>query len=159
MIENSTIIQRKRSLLSPSCPISHSYLDSHVVRLIALQVLVLGVLLLTFNMLLFGWLLLWDFLMRALRMHTFSPLRYIATTIVRTAKLPPKPCDEAPKRFATYLGLTFMVFIMLLLLLSFTFSARVLITGLMICAALEAFFDYCVGCKIYHYTLYLKRYL
>lgn len=139
-----------------ACPVSHTSIDSRIVRLTALQVTILGILLLYFNHIAFGWILLFDFLMRASGIKNLSPLRHTSILITKMIKMDQKPCDEAPKRFATYLGLLFMVFIVCFLLFTFIFPAKIFTIGLVSCAALEAFFDYCVGCKVYHYISHIK---
>lgn len=139
-----------------SCPVSHIYIDSHIVRLTALQVMVLGILLLYFNHIAFGWFLLLDFFARASGVKKLSLLRHFSIFTVKIIKINPKPCDEAPKRFATYLGLIFMLFIVCFLLFSFILIAKIFTIGLVLCAALEAFLDYCVGCKLYHYISHIK---
>ncbi|MMZ66658.1 hypothetical protein D1872_291730 [compost metagenome] len=59
--------------------------------------------------------------------------------------------DEAPKRFALYLGWGMSVAITLFALLHATHFAIFFIAILLLCAALEMFFEFCIGCKIYQY--------
>lgn len=143
--------------MSHSCPISNTYVDSHLVRVVAAEVLILGLIIFYTDTMLFGYLLLWDFALRAWGMRRLSPLLYIARTLIQTIRWSPKLCDEAPKRFAVYLGLMMITLMLICTLLSFTLVADILLVSLMLCAAMEALFDYCVGCKIYQYLTYFRK--
>jgi hypothetical protein len=137
--------------MTQSCPISLNRIDAHLVRIIALQVITLALLLLWTENIFFALLLLFDFSVRSLNLKKISPLRTIAKFIIYSFKMKPQLCDEAPKRFALYLGLGIVGFFTLLLIFNFTKFAISMILTLIVCASLEALFDYCIGCKIYHY--------
>ena len=134
-----------------TCPISFHRIDSNLVRIIALQVIMTTLLLLWTQNLFFASLLLFDFIVRTIRIKNISPFSYIATLVIQQFNITPKPCDEAPKRFALYLGLSIIGLATTLLLFSFTKIAYIFLTILILCASLETAFDYCIGCKIYHY--------
>ena len=137
--------------MTQTCPISFHRIDSNLVRIIALQVIVVALLLIWTQNLFFAALLLFDFTVRTLKIKKISPFKHIADLIIQQFHLRPKLCDEAPKRFALYLGLGIVGFIMILFLFSFTKIATILVGILILCASLETAFDYCIGCKIYHY--------
>jgi hypothetical protein len=137
--------------MTQSCPISFNRIDTHLVRIIALQVITLAFLLLWTHHIFFALILLFDFSVRTLNLKRLSPLATIAKFIIYSLQMKPQLCDEAPKRFALYLGLGIIGFFTLLLLFGFTKLAIIMIYILIICASLEAVFDYCIGCKIYHY--------
>ncbi len=137
--------------MAHSCPISLNRIDAHLVRIIALQVIVVALLLIGTNQLFFAFLLLFDFSVRTLNLKKISPFATVAKLIIKSFQINPQLCDEAPKRFALYLGLGIIGFFTLLFLFGFSKSAIILVAILIICASLEAAFDYCIGCKIYHY--------
>jgi hypothetical protein len=137
--------------MTQSCPISFNRIDTHLVRIIALQVIALAFLLLWTENIVFSLILLFDFAVRTLNLKRLSPLATVAKFIIYSLQIQPQLCDEAPKRFALYLGLGIIGFFTLLLILGFSNTAIFMIVILIICASLEATFDYCIGCKIYHY--------
>ncbi|UPT77895.1 DUF4395 domain-containing protein [Sulfurovum sp. XGS-02] len=140
--------------MSKSCPISVHRIDAHVVRLTALQVLIVGLLLLITEDIFFSFLLLFDFSIRSLNIKQFSPFANIAKIIITRLHIKPNYCDEAPKRFSVYFGLVIIGFLTLFFYSGYTEIATILVVTLLCCAFLEAAFDYCVGCKVY---CYLKR--
>jgi len=137
--------------MSPSCPISLQRIDSHLVRIIALQVIAIALLLLWSGSLLFAFILLFDFLVRTLELKQLSPFAHIGKFVINHFHIKPQLCDEAPKRFALYLGLAIIGFFTLLFVFGFSKVASILVGILLVCAFLEAAFDYCIGCKIHHY--------
>ena len=140
-----------------SCPISLNRIDEHLVRLIALQVILVAVLLLWTQHLLFALILLFDFSVRTLQLKKISPFSTIAKLIIHFFQIKPQRCNEAPKRFALYLGLGIIGFFTLLLIFGFTKTALLMVSILILCASLEAIFDYCIGCKIYYYLQCIIR--
>ena len=140
-----------------SCPISFNRIDAHIVRIIAFQVVLVAFLLLWTQHLFFALILLFDFLVRTLQLKKISPFSTIAKLISQFFHLKPQLCDEAPKRFALYLGLGIISFFTTFLMFGFIKVALFMISILIICASLEALFDYCIGCKIYHYLQFIIR--
>ena len=137
--------------MTQSCPISFNRIDTHLVRLIAVQVIALSFLLLWTGNIVFALILLFDFSVRTVNLKKLSPFATVARFVIYSLQLQPQFCDEAPKRFALYLGLGIIGFFTLLLILGFSNTAIFMIVILIVCASLEATFDYCIGCKIYHY--------
>jgi len=143
--------------MTHSCPISLHRIDSNIVRVIAIQVIAVASLLLWSQNLLFALILLFDFLVRTINLKKISPFALLAKLIVETFQIQPQLCDEAPKRFALYLGLGIIGFFTLLLYFNFVNTAIVMVSILIVCALLEALFDYCIGCKIYHYLQLIQK--
>ncbi|MDM5263967.1 DUF4395 domain-containing protein [Sulfurovum sp. XTW-4] len=143
--------------MSQSCPISIHRIDAHFVRFVAFEVLIIGLLLLITEHLFFSFLLLFDFLIRTLKINKLSPFTNIAKLIIHCLDMKPKFCDEAPKRFSLYLGLGIVAFLTFFLTFGYTEIATILVIALLICAFLEAAFDYCVGCKVYYYLQHFVR--
>lgn len=137
--------------MSESCPISLHRVDAHLVRFIALEVIVVSLLLLWTNHTVFALILLFDFSVRTFNYKQLSPFAILGKLLLNTFKIQPLLCDEAPKRFALYLGLGIIGFFTLLLLFGLSKIATIFVLILLLCAFLEAVFDYCIGCKIYHY--------
>lgn len=136
--------------MSPSCPISTRRVDSNMVRVISFQVALFTVILLITQESFFALVLLFDFLMRALRKSNFSPFHIVGNFVITGWGIAPKLCDESPKRFALYLGLVASLFLVALYVGGFTTFATTIAIILLICALLETLFDYCIGCKIYY---------
>jgi hypothetical protein len=133
-----------------SCPISLRRVDSNNVRIISFQVALFSVLILWTGNMFFAMILLFDFLMRTLRLTHLSPFQLIAKLLLASWKVTPKLCDEAPKRFALYLGLIISSILVLLFLIELTNPATFIVIILFICALFETVFDFCIGCKIYY---------
>ncbi|TNF43984.1 MAG: DUF4395 domain-containing protein [Epsilonproteobacteria bacterium] len=136
--------------MSPSCPISTRRVDSNMVRVISFQVVLFTVILLITQESFFALVLLFDFLMRALRQTNFSPFQIVGNFVITGWGIAPKLCDESPKRFALYLGLVTSLFLVIFYAAGFTTFATAITVILLICALLETLFDFCIGCKIYY---------
>jgi hypothetical protein len=132
-----------------ACPINSETVNNRVVRLVALQVVVLAAVFLVRPT---WWLfaaLAADFLVRALGQRAYSPLAFLGRTIAAALELTPQPVNAAPKQFAASIGVGFALVAGALALLGFTPAARVVAGGLLGAASLEAVAGFCVGCKIY----------
>ena len=136
--------------MAQTCPISLHRIDAHFVRIVAAQVITIAVLLLFTQQLIFAVLLLFDFSVRILKLKNLSLFAFIAKLIIEYFQIKAQPCDEAPKRFALYLGVGIIALFTLLFAFNFTTLASILVGILLLCAFLEAAFDYCIGCKLYH---------
>ena len=136
--------------MSPSCPISTRRVDSNMVRVISFQVSLFTVLLLITQESLFAFILLFDFLMRALRLPKFSLFETVGRFVIAGWGVAPKLCDESPKRFALFLGLITSLFLVVFYVAGFTTFATAIALILLFCALLETLFDFCIGCKIYY---------
>jgi len=142
--------------MTQTCPISFKRVDANLVRIIATQVISIALLLVYTQEIIFALILLFDFSVRILNLKQLSILAYIAQLIIKYFKIEVQLCDEAPKRFALYLGLIIIVIFTLLYVFQLNILASMLVSILLLCAFLEATFNYCVGCKIYHLLQYLQ---
>jgi len=140
----------KGSPLTQTCPISLHRIDAHFVRIVAAQVITIAILLLITQELVFALILLFDFSVRILKFKNLSLFAFIAKFIIEHFHIKARPCDEAPKRFALYLGVGIVALFTLFYAFNFTTLASLLVVILLLCAFLEAAFDYCIGCKLYH---------
>jgi len=142
--------------MTQTCPLSLQQIDSNFVRLIATQVSFVALLFLITQHSVFIFLLLFDFLSRAMKHPKLSPFVLMAKMFIVLFKMKPKLTNEAPKRFALYLGLFMTLMILTLSLLGFVKLSLVLTSFLITAALLEAISNYCVGCKIYYILKYLN---
>jgi hypothetical protein len=90
------------------------------------------------------------FIARVATGPTLSVLGQLVTRAV-TPRLPfaPKPVPGPPKRFAQGIGAVFSIASALLLFFGFDVAGWIVLAALMAAAALEAFFAFCLGCKIF----------
>ncbi|MGF7082105.1 DUF4395 domain-containing protein [Mucilaginibacter sp. UYCu711] len=137
------------------CPVDFVTINENRARMVAFLVLMLVVLCFgTANWLIAAFLLV-DFALRSFYLNKFSPLAIIAGVLIKLLQLKNKPVDRAPKRFAAFVGLSFMVMILLALLTGFITTAKAVLIVIMIFAALESLAGFCAGCYVYSY---LKRF-
>lgn len=131
------------------CPVSGIKIDEKVARCNAfITIIVLGAFLIT------GWewiifLLTVDFFLRGFFKGKASPVAAISKQIVKSLDLKPEMIDAGPKFFAAKIGCIFCLAISIFSVFSAVSGVYIVGSILMICAAVEAFFGYCVGCKMY----------
>ena len=104
-----------------------------------------------------GWLLVplvYGFVARTLSGPTFSPLGIVATRlIVPRIKVQHRFVAGPPKRFAQAIGAVFSIVASALMLFGVETAARIVITGLVAAALLEAVFAVCLGCIIFGWLM------
>jgi len=130
-----------------------------MVRVISFQVALFTVILLITQETTFALIILFDFIMRTLRLANLSPFHIVSKFVLNGWGVAPKLCDESPKRFALYLGLVASLFLVVFYMAGFTVFATIITIILLICALLETLFDFCIGCKIYYAIQIVKGYL
>ncbi len=143
--------------MSKSCPISTYRVDTNIIRFISFQVAFVSFLFIISGSTIFILLLVYDFIIRALRARKYSPFFFLAKKAANHFCNTVKMSDEAPKRFALFIGLVFSVLILLFSMLNLKTISIFIAVTLIICASLEAIFNYCVGCKIYQLLQSLKK--
>jgi len=143
--------------MNQSCPISFQRIDSNMVRLIAIQVTFVALIFLLTHHIIFLLLLCLDFFARFTRLLSLSPFSYVANKFIEHCRLEENLTNEAPKRFALYLGLTMNVSIFIFYILGFIKISMFLTFILIVFACLEAFSDYCIGCKLYYFLQHLLQ--
>jgi len=90
-----------------------------------------------------------NFFSRAFVKPEYSPLATLARGVVSGLNLPKKMVDSAPKVFAACFGVAFSVSATILFVLGAS-NAGVIVLGILIlCATLEAFLGFCLGCWMY----------
>jgi len=126
------------------------YVDEHVVRIIAAQVIVVTAISLLTRINIPIFLLSLDFGIRAFSQMP-SPLAVIAKSIVRLLKLKSKPNFAAPKKFAAGIGFVFALVIFFFLVFKLYTMANIVGFVLIFFALLESVFKICVGCYFYYW--------
>ena len=142
--------------MTQTCPISFNRVDANFVRIIAAQVISIALLLIFTQELIFALILFFDFSVRILNLKQLSILAYISQFIIKYFKIEVELCDEAPKRFALYMGIIIITLFTIFYFFHLNIMASLLVSSLLVCAFLEATFDYCVGCKVYHLIQYIR---
>lgn len=136
-----------------SCPVSPDRVNETVVRTIAVLVLACSCCLLYFQSPIAAFLLALDFSVRAFGNGKLSPLRQVALAITQALRLPAKPIDAAPKKFAAGVGVAFSLIIAFSFLMGWPFVAYSAGVILLACAFLEGALGFCVGCVVYSYLV------
>lgn len=143
-------------LISFACPISGDKRDNTTVRIVATLVLLIASsaawIALSFSTqiaAILTALLAIDFITRAFFDPRYSIIAILARGIRSSLNLRQKMVDSAPKVFAARIGVLFNVLITTFFLMNAPVIAISVLAALWICASLEAFFDFCVGCFVY----------
>lgn len=90
-----------------------------------------------------------DFFIRGFISPRFSPFSMLSKFITDILKMPPLLINAGPKIFAAQLGFAICVSILLFYILDLNTVGNIFGFSLVLCASLEAFLGYCVGCKIF----------
>jgi hypothetical protein len=136
-----------------TCPISDERVDENTTRLVAGITIVITLPALYFIAYPVFVLLGLDFAIRAFTKGDYSLFRNIGKVLSGQLKLPKKPIDAAPKKFAAGVGLAFSLAIAIAQFTGFIKTAWLIGAVLLICAFLESVFAYCVGCVVYTYLV------
>lgn len=139
-----------------SCPISGEQRDNTTARAVAFFVLILSAVSLLLAIqgspsiaAIIILLLAVDFIIRAFFSPKISPLAVISRGLVSALKLPRVLVDSAPKIFAARIGVAFTLSSGILFTLNFVTAGAIVLAVLIVCAALESFFSFCLGCWMY----------
>ncbi len=135
--------------MSYACPISFEKIDSNVSRINSLFVssLVLTYLF-TFNIVIV-YFLLFEFGMRLFCKKEVTIIYRVSKSIKNLFKLEDKFSDSGAKRLAGYFALLFLLMLVAGNNLSLYIFSMVVGLVFLTCSLLDAFFNFCVGCKIY----------
>jgi len=90
-----------------------------------------------------------DFGLRSRGLVKASPIAQLSRALRTAAGLRPRPVNAGPKRFAALVGAGFSLAIALAQFRHHPRAALAIAAVLVLCASLEAFVGYCVGCKVY----------
>lgn len=142
--------------MSPVCPISNRRIDSNMVRFISVEIVITAIFLLLTQHIVFALLFLIDFSFRILRLREYSPFSIVASYALKNMNITPRMSDEAPKRFALYLGWSMTILMTFFALLGYGHTVTFFAWILLACSLMEAVFEFCVGCTLYHYLIRLR---
>lgn len=90
-----------------------------------------------------------DFFIRGFISPRFSPFSMLSKFIIDILKIQPLLINAGPKIFASQIGFAICVSILLFYILDLKTAGNIFALSLVLCASLEAFLGYCVGCKIF----------
>lgn len=135
--------------MAQCCPLSHTKTDAYQERIEAFMTAsVVAVFILSCSFVL-PLILIGDFLLRLISKNRYGIFKPFARKFKKLFRLPRVQIDDAPKRFARILGM--IMSLNLIVLYAFDqHEAAVILSLIFISLSLmDAFFDYCVGCKLY----------
>ena len=132
--------------------INNYNIDENVVRIIALQVVLLTLIALQTQWVFLAAFLTFDFFLRAFT-NKISPLAFLSKAIAKTLKLKPNYIFAAPKKFAAALGTFFSLSILITLIAQLNSLAWIIGVTLILCAILESVFKICIGCYVYNWLV------
>jgi hypothetical protein len=133
------------------CPVDRVLINENKARMVAGIVVILVSVFLVYPSILLMAFLIMDFAIRATIYGKYSVLGFLAERLLPVFKIPNKPTDRAPKRFASGVGLIFSVFILLFYLFQIMILAYGLSIILIAFAILESVFGFCAGCYVYSF--------
>lgn len=135
--------------MAKSCPVNFQKVDENQIRIQAILVTLSALGFVFSGWIAFAVLLVYDFTVRLFISSKFSLFAQIAPFILKIFNIHEQLVDSAPKIFASRIGLGFSIAIVFTSLYGVNEIATVFAIILAICAALDALFNYCVGCKVY----------
>lgn len=89
-------------------------------------------------------------------MKEYSPFSVVASYALKNMNITPRMSDEAPKRFALYLGWSMTILLVFFALMEYGHAVASFAWILLACSLMEAVFEFCVGCTLYHYLVRLR---
>lgn len=135
--------------MSYSCPLSFVQVESNTSRISSFLVAsLIAAYLISFNIFILYFIAA-DFIIRLFFNKNISPVYMLAQFVKNTLKIDDKFVDGGAKRLAAYFGLTFVLLLIGTHFFHSAASSFVIGGVFMFCSLLDAFFNYCLGCKIY----------
>ena len=135
--------------MSYSCPLSFETIDSNVSRFNSLLVASLVITyLITFNAIIL-YFLLFEFSMKLFCKKDFSLIYKLAKFLKKMFKLEDKLADSGAKRLAGYFAILFLLLLVAGNNLNLYIFSVIVGAIFVTCSLLDAFFNFCIGCKIY----------
>jgi len=136
--------------MTASCPISPDVVDDRATRIGAALVILSVIAGLWSGRFWIPLALALDFGLRSRGKVVFSPIAQVAKALRKVSGLGPRAVNAGPKRFAALVGAIFSLLIAGSQALHLARLALVVGAVLILCAALEAFLGFCVGCRVYN---------
>lgn len=133
-----------------SCPMSFQTVDSNVSRFTSLIVASFIIAYLAIGDVMILYIVALDFIVRLFLNTKNSFFNIVAEKIKALFKLEDKYIDSGAKKLAAYFGLAFVSILVVFYHMDI-WLATVIVAGIFLsCSLLDVFFNFCVGCKIYH---------
>lgn len=98
-----------------------------------------------------------DFLSKTYILPSWSPFSAFSRWLLSTLNIKDTLIDGGPKLFAAKIGFFFSVLAFIFSAFNMPTTALVLVSAFGFCAGLEAFFGYCVGCKMYSLLMNVRE--
>ncbi len=136
--------------MSKSCPIMNRKVDANLIRINAALVVALTVAFIYTGSIFFALIIAIDFFMRVFLKEKCSYLLRISAFLKKIFIKKEVIVDAGPKKVANIFGFVFAYTMLFFAVLGFAKTALSIATVLLICALLEAVFNYCVGCQVYY---------
>ena len=136
--------------MQQSCPINFQSYDNTTSRISSLNIVILLALYLYTSQIVIMFFVVIDLFIRVFVDKRYSPVYYLSLSVKKLLGLQSVMKDSASKRLATYFGLLFSFLIILFHLLHLQEALYITAGIYMSCLFLDAFFDFCLGCKIYY---------
>ena len=124
------------------------------IRIVALMVFILTLIFIFSNYILIPIFLMVDFALRGFNFGKFSPLSFISSKVSKFLPFADKPVFFPPKQFAAKIGFLFSITLIVFYFLDL--NSIVIASVLAFFAAMEAFFNVCMGCIVYNYFQKIK---
>ncbi|MBE9549214.1 MAG: DUF4395 domain-containing protein [Proteobacteria bacterium] len=138
------------------CPVSYQQVNERVAQLNAILVIISMLVFVFTPFKLIIVVMAFDFFLRGFINPAYSLYSAISKTIARAIKIKPLMVNADPKVFAAKIGLLFASAIMATYFTGYHGISLALVAILVLFAALEAAFRFCLACKIYPYIYKVK---
>jgi len=136
--------------MEQSCPIVYQRVDENLTRVNAFIVFFGLVLFVFFPIKWIIFLITADFLIRVVGGIKYSPICHGIKWSLNKLHEEPHLVNAGPKKFAAKIGLVLTSILSLLYIFDFTLSYEIIGVISFIAVGAEAFFGYCVACKVYN---------
>ena len=136
--------------MSSSCPINLQQVDSYASRISSFIVALLIILYLVSSSKYILYLLCVDFIVKLFTEKKRSLISILALKVRKSFKMQEKFIDGGPVKIANIFALVLVFILLIGHYLGLNFLTFVVAEIFLLCALLNVFFDYCVGCKIYN---------
>jgi hypothetical protein len=134
----------------PICSCKPNQVNARVARANAFFTLVMALIFIFTPLKWIIYVLLIDFALKVFFGPKASPFTQFNIRLMRWLKIKPKHIFAPPKKFALKVGLIFSLAVLVLYLSDLTLAANIVAGVLSLFAALELFFEFCMGCWVYY---------
>jgi len=135
--------------MAASCPLNFKRVDENLSRINTLIIIILVLFYLYSSNIGIVLFLIFDFLVKLFAEKITSPIVFIGKKIKKIFLIGDEFVDGGAKRLAGFFGLTVM-FLLLLTHMIGSWNFTLVVAGIyLLCALLDLFFRFCIGCKVY----------